>query len=140
MLRDPGARRIVVLRCEETPLDGLLANSVCQDLVAFEDSEERRPRIIAAVEGHSQAVKPRPRPFAGPPPVAGFTGRDAELDRLDAILVEERPAAVTRAVGRLAVQGLGGVGKTYLAVKYACRFRYLHAGVWCARPKTARVC
>jgi hypothetical protein len=38
--------------------------------------------------------------------------RQAELERLDAILMHDKPAAVTQAsVGRAAVQGMGGVGK-----------------------------
>jgi tetratricopeptide (TPR) repeat protein len=130
-LQDPLARRIVVLRCEDAPLAGLLADNVYQDLVGIDDPEERKRRIVAAVEGHSQALKPTPRPFVGVPPrVAGFTGRAEELDRLDAILMQEKPAAVTQAVGRAAVQGLGGVGKTSLAAEYAHRFRGLYAGVW----------
>lgn len=42
----------------------------------------------------------RGRTFVGVPPrTAGFTGSADELDRLDAILIQERPAAVTQ-VGR----------------------------------------
>jgi tetratricopeptide (TPR) repeat protein len=68
-----------------------------------------------------------------PPRIASFTGRADELDRLDAILMQDKPAAVTQAsVGRAAVQGMGGVGKTSLAVEYAHCFRGLYAGVcWC---------
>ena len=68
-----------------------------------------------------------------PPRIASFTGRADELDRLDAILMRDKPAAVTQAsVGRAAVQGMGGVGKTSLAIEYAHRFRGLYAGVcWC---------
>jgi tetratricopeptide (TPR) repeat protein len=127
-------RHIIVLRCEDVPLRGLLADNVYQDLVGVVDSEERRRRIVAAAERQSQATPPPPRPFIGVPPrIASFTGRADELDRLDAILMQDKPAAVTQAsVGRAAVQGMGGVGKTSLAIEYAHRFRGLYGGVcWC---------
>src|SRR6516164_7116186 len=126
-------RHIIVLRCEDVPLRGLLADTVHQDLVGIEDSRERKRRIIAAAERQSQAAPPPPRPFIGVPPrIASFTGRVKELDRLDAILMRDKPAAVTQSVGRAAVQGLGGVGKTSLATEYVHRYRQLYAGVcWC---------
>ena len=126
-------RHIIVLRCEDVPLRGLLADNVYQTLVGIEDPEERKRRIIAAAERQSQAAPPPPRPFIGVPPrIASFTGRADELDRLDAILMQDKPAAVTHSVGRAAVQGMGGVGKTALAIEYAHRFRGLYAGVcWC---------
>src|SRR5262249_2644732 len=72
-----------------------------------------------------------------PPRIASFTGRSDELDRLDAILRRDKPAAVTHAsVGRAAVQGMGGVGKTSLAIEYAHRFRGLYAGVWWCPAET----
>jgi hypothetical protein len=113
---------------------GLLSDNVYQDLGGIDDPEERKRRIIAAAERQSQAAPPPPRPFIGVPPrIASFTGRANELDRLDAILMQDKPAAVTQvSVGRAAVQGLGGVGKTSLAIEYAHRFRGLYAGVcWC---------
>jgi hypothetical protein len=130
---------MVILRCEDAPLLGLFAPHVYQDLVGIGDAEERRSRILAAAEGRSQALEPPPRPFIGVPPrIASFTGRADELDRLDAILMHDKPAAVTQAsVGRAAVQGMGGVGKTSLAVEYAHRFRGLYAGV-CWRPAETR--
>src|SRR5262244_1799537 len=102
-------RHIIVLRCEDVPLRGLLSDNVYQDLVGIDDPEERRRRIIAAAERQSQAAPPPPRPFIGVPPrIASFTGRADELDRLDAILMREKPAAVAQAsVGRVAVQGMG---------------------------------
>jgi tetratricopeptide (TPR) repeat protein len=127
-------RRMVILRCDDAPLLGLFAPHVYQDLVGIGDAEERRSRILAAVEGRSQALEPPPRPFIGVPPrIASFTGRADELDHLDVILMRHKPAAVTQAsVGRAAVQGMGGVGKTALAIEYAHRFRGLYAGVcWC---------
>jgi TIR domain len=125
-------RHVIILRCEDLPLEGLLADNVYQDLVGVTDPEERKRRIIAAAERQSQAAPPPPRPFIGVPPrIASFTGRADALDRLDAILTQDKPAAVTQAsVGRAAVQGMGGVGKTSLAIGYAHRFRGLYAGVW----------
>src|SRR5262249_39373964 len=132
-LRSPEERHIVVLRCDDAPLAGLLSDNVYQDLVHIADVDERKHRIIAAAERHSQAAPP-PRPFIGVPPrIASFTGRADELERLDAVLMQDKPAAVTQAsIGRVAVQGMGGVGKTSLAIEYAYRFRGLYAGIcWC---------
>jgi len=132
-LQSTEKRRMVILRCEDAPLLGLFAPHVYQDLVGIGEAEERRSRILAALEGRSQALEPAPRPFIGVPPrIASFTGRADELDRLDAILMHDKPAAVTHSVGRAAVQGMGGVGKSALAIEYAHRFRGLYAGVcWC---------
>jgi tetratricopeptide (TPR) repeat protein len=132
-LRSERERHIVVLRCEDVPLRGLLADNVYQDLVGVTDPQERRHRIIAAADRRPAAQRPqrpRGRAFVGVPPrIASFTGRMDALDRLDAILTRDKPAAVTQ-VSRAAVQGLGGVGKTSLAVEYAHRFRNLYDGVW----------
>jgi tetratricopeptide (TPR) repeat protein len=133
-LRSPEQRHIVILLCDDTPPEGLLTDNVYQTLVGIEDPEERKSRILAAAERQSQAAPLPPRPFIGVPPrIASFTGREDDLDRLDAILMQDKPAAVTQtSVGRATVQGLGGVGKTSLAVEYAHRFRGLYAGVcWC---------
>src|SRR5262245_17445907 len=110
--RTPEERHIIVLRCEDVPLRGLLADNVYQDLVGIEDPEERKRRIIAAAERQSQSAPPPPRPFIGVPPrIASFTGREEQLHKLDAILMRDKHAAVTQAsVGRAAVQGMGGVG------------------------------
>ena len=132
-LRSAEERHVVILRCEDVPVEGLLADVVYQDLVGVAEPDERKRRIIAAAERQTQAAPPPPRPFIGVPPrIASFTGRADELDRLDAILMQDKPAAVTQAVGRAAVQGMGGVGKTSLAIEYAHRYRNLYAGVcWC---------
>ena len=134
-------RRMIILRCEEVAPLGLLAGKIYQDLFGIDDPEERRRRIIAAAEGQSQALKRPPRPFVGVPPrIANFTGREAELYRLDSILLEgDKPAAITQAtISRAAVAGMGGVGKTSLAVEYAHRYRHFYAGVWWC-PSESRI-
>ena len=98
MAQSTEERHIIILRCEDVPLRGLLADIRLQDLVGVVDPEERKRRIIAAAERQSQAAPPPPRPFIGVPPrIASFTGRADELDRLDAILMQDKPAAVTQA-------------------------------------------
>src|SRR5581483_577539 len=129
-------RRVVVLRCEDVPLRGLLADTIFQDLVGVDDPAERKRRIIAAAAGESVATKPPPRPFVGVPPrIATFAGREQELDRLDSMLVTDKPVELPVS-GRAVLQGLGGVGKTSLAIEYAHRFRDLYAGVWCCPGET----
>jgi tetratricopeptide (TPR) repeat protein len=136
-LRSLEERHIVVLRCDDAPLVGLLSDNVYQNLVGIADAEERKRRIIAAAEGHSQAESPAPRPFVGVPPrIPVFTGRTDELERLDDILMKDKLAALTQTVGRAAIQGLGGVGKTTLAIEYAYRFRGLYTGVWWCPAET----
>jgi len=99
--QSPEKRRMVILRCEDAPLLGLFAPHVDQDLVGIGEPEERRSRILAAAEGRSQALQPPPRPFIGVPPrIASFTGRADELDRLDAILMRDKPAAVAQQAHR----------------------------------------
>ncbi|GIF01371.1 ATP-binding protein [Paractinoplanes rishiriensis] len=54
-----------------------------------------------------------------PPDPAGFTGRDAEMDRLTRLLSADQPLGVLIS----AVSGTAGIGKTALAVHWAHRVR-----------------
>lgn len=81
---------------------------------------------LEPVSGQVRAPDPttcgRPVPAQLPADVAGFTGRDALLARLDAMLsTGESPTAT--AVVIAAVTGAAGVGKTALAVHWAHRVR-----------------
>jgi transcriptional regulator with XRE-family HTH domain/tetratricopeptide (TPR) repeat protein len=79
-------------------------------------------------DGWSRRTEPRrieprrteptwPVPAQLPPDVPGFTGRDPELARLDALVAADCPG------GLVAVTGTAGVGKTTLAVHWAHRVR-----------------
>jgi hypothetical protein len=58
-LRDERDRHIVVLRCDDAPLRGLLADVVYQDLVGVAEPHERKRRILAAAERRSSAERPQ---------------------------------------------------------------------------------
>ncbi|WP_020673120.1 AfsR/SARP family transcriptional regulator [Amycolatopsis nigrescens] len=73
------------------------------------------PRLEIAAPprpGRTPPVTPAELPAA----TAGFTGRDADLERLDRLLLGEAPG-----VGLALVVGTAGVGKTALAVHWAHR-------------------
>ncbi|WP_329317729.1 tetratricopeptide repeat protein [Streptomyces sp. NBC_01262] len=75
-------------------------------------------QVIGKVEHHHGPV-----PIATsslPPAPTGFTGRDADLDRLLPVLAPEAPDT-EMAVVICAVSGLGGIGKTALALYAAHR-------------------
>ncbi len=81
------------------------------------------------------ARQPRNLPFASLGPL--FMGRDKELDDLRAALAAGKGAAV---VGR-ALHGLGGVGKTRLAIEYALRHEAEYSALLFVRaddPRHAR--
>ena len=131
-LRAPDDRHVIILRCDDEPPPGLLADTSYMDLFGVADPAERRRRILDAAERKPAARRPSARRaiFSGVPPrVAGFVGRADELDAIDAALAAGGRAAVTQ-VGRAAVQGMGGVGKTSLAIEYAHRYRALYDGIW----------
>jgi hypothetical protein len=143
---DPGGeeRRLLVVRVEDCERPGLLGQIVGTDLFGLspEDARHRlRQMVQAALTGRAkpdsappfpagpdrpgpvpagQRVMPQEPPFPGvapdvfrvPPRNSNFVGRDAELAALQASLADG-PATVH------SVHGLGGVGKTQLAIEYA---------------------
>lgn len=58
-----------------------------------------------------------------------FTGREEDLRRLRGHL-RERSAVVLSGAQPVALQGMGGIGKTQLAIEYAYRFRTAYDVVW----------
>ena len=131
--------RLIVLRTAECDPKGLLRTIAYWDLVPVRDDglladivkaailPDAERRRVGAAGAHwrearallHEAIKPTP----------SFTGRvehlqvieDALWSRKDEVIALTQPAAVT---------GLGGVGKSTLARKYAWRTRERYAGVW----------
>jgi tetratricopeptide (TPR) repeat protein len=60
-----------------------------------------------------------------------FYGREQELTRLRELLAREGEAAVTQPrSGTWAIHGLGGIGKSALALRYAHAYRHTYTAVW----------
>ncbi|MEV6513436.1 tetratricopeptide repeat protein [Streptomyces sp. NPDC051642] len=59
-----------------------------------------------------------------------FVGREDELNRLHRLLTDEGEAAVTQVSGTRAIHGLGGIGKSTLALHYAHIYRHAYTLVW----------
>jgi tetratricopeptide (TPR) repeat protein len=125
-----GARRFIALRVEDCRPQGLLAGFVFGDLVGVKDPQERKRRILLAVEGRAAAAPRGARIFESVPPRdLNFIGRDQRLAELHALLMDaDQPTAITQA----AIHGLGGIGKTALAAEYAHRYADEYDGVWWA--------
>lgn len=66
-----------------------------------------------------------------------FVGRGSELDELRALLTGEGSAAVTQQVAVRAIHGLGGVGKSSLALHYAQEYRDSYSLVWWITAESA---
>jgi tetratricopeptide (TPR) repeat protein/transcriptional regulator with XRE-family HTH domain len=73
----------------------------------------------AAADATARSLGREAVPKQLPPDVWGFTGRTAELDRLDELLAVSTPKPSTVVI--TAVSGTAGVGKTALAVHWAHR-------------------
>jgi hypothetical protein len=111
----PGAKR--------ESLSSFLVNTAWVEFRGSIDDSDAFHRLVCGIRG----VAPRPGgpdargsprtthnlPFA---PNPAFTGREADLEKLGKLLQKRGEVAVTQTV---ALHGLGGVGKTQLAVEYA---------------------
>jgi len=123
---------LVPVRVQEFEPPGLLASRVYVDLVDVGEEEARR-RLLSGVD--QSGARPASAPFPGvsakrfpgqgpevsnlPARNRNFSGRDDLLEQLHARLQAEATAAV---VPTGAVHGLGGVGKTQLALEFSHRF------------------
>jgi len=146
--QDPTGEKgtLVPVRVRECDLQGLLPQIVYIDLVGL-DGPTAHDKLLADVR--RERAKPTTAP-AFPPPAAtaaarhfpgalppiwnvplnrnpNFTGREKYLADLHTALTADRAAALTQTQ---AVHGLGGVGKTQLALEYAYRHASEYDIVW----------
>ena len=142
---------VKVADCDAPPL---LAPTIAIDLSITEDADEARRLLLAGVGERAERVARRSFPgaraaklrFPGRPAeiwdLRGqradpfFTGRDDELASLHRALRAGHPASAVQVI-----TGLGGQGKTALAVEYAFRHAGAYDLVWWVRaedPATLR--
>jgi hypothetical protein len=150
--RDPtGEQRLLVpIRVAKCEIDGLLGPLVYIDLVDV-DVESAKDKLLAGVRrerakpshppgfpggGQQAGISPKPRfpgtlpaiwnmPFRSKPT---FTGREELFTSIRAALTVARPGVLPQVL-----YGLGGIGKTQLAVEYCYRYINDYAAVWWVR-------
>jgi tetratricopeptide (TPR) repeat protein len=141
------AKKLVPMRIADCEPEGLLAPIAYLDLVGVSE-DEAKERILAELNKRGGA-DPRPEvrpafPSSAPSPTRPrfpgklptiwnireernpyFTGREGALDQLHEALTAGKTAALTQSI-----VGLGGVGKTQLALEYSYRYASDYEGVW----------
>jgi predicted ATPase/DNA-binding SARP family transcriptional activator/predicted negative regulator of RcsB-dependent stress response len=126
-LRERFWRQLVLAlyRCERQA-DALAAYRRARDLLAeglgLEPGEELQRLEQAVLRHEVPAITRHAQPHNLPAPLTSFVGRDRELTDLERLLGEARLVTLT---------GLGGVGKTRLALELAARLvQGYRDGVW----------
>ncbi|MER7249454.1 tetratricopeptide repeat protein [Kribbella sp. NPDC000426] len=108
--------RIDTIRALTKALDLTAAEAEQFLTVARGKSKTGKPRDDPPKE--SSAVDQFPTPWQLPPAARDFTGRAAQVDAILSVL-RDPTAAGSAAVGLVTVSGMGGIGKTTLAVHAA---------------------
>jgi TIR domain len=151
--RDPtgSQRRLVPVLIETCDVQGLLGPIVSLDLVGLDEAQakeqllagikpERAKPLHTSFPGSTSPPKSgalvRERPLFPPslPPLWNipyprnpyFLGREEVLDQLTTALRTGQPTALSQPakdVHLQAISGLGGIGKTHVALEYAYRYR-----------------
>jgi tetratricopeptide (TPR) repeat protein len=129
-------RKLIPVRVRECQPEGLLAQIVYIDLVGHQDAVARR-LLLAGVSQRTQAPPAATRVPGALPEIwnipharnPNFTGREQLLQELRASLTSGRTAAI------VPIAGLGGAGKTQLALEYAYRHTADYDIVWWVRAE-----
>jgi hypothetical protein len=144
--------KLIPLRVADCPLPPVLATVSYRDLYGVDEDAARRrlweatglarpARLSTGFPGGEARPEDgaggvpfpgrQPAIFNVPPRLRYFTGRHDLLDRLRAGLADRSPVAVT------ALRGLGGVGKTQVAIEYAHRHAAEFDLVWWVEAEQA---
>ncbi|HUV37094.1 MAG TPA: FxSxx-COOH system tetratricopeptide repeat protein, partial [Patescibacteria group bacterium] len=145
---DPDGKKgsLIPIRVKECKPGGLLSSIVYIDLLNL-DEESAREKLVSGVICGRQKPKHRPgypgvkdrsitekpnfpmdNPLIGNVPHRrnrNFTGREEILKQLHNELESGEPAALTQAIS-----GLGGIGKTQLALEYSYRYADRYEVLW----------
>ena len=149
--------RLLPIRIENFKPPGMFGPRNCLDLFHL-DPDTARQRLLEWIErAGKQRVKPEQEPaFPGSTPAKpepsfpgrlppifrlparnhNFTGREALLDELRKQLAAGSVAALTAATRKVATHGLGGTGKSQLAIEYAWRWASEYSRIVWLRAET----
>jgi tetratricopeptide (TPR) repeat protein len=130
--------RLLLVRIAPVELPPLLGDLIYLDLVGLDQRAASRALLSGVTPGRTKPTGQPPFPgvrFPGQPPAVfgvpprnpNFTGRDDLLGTLRKSLTEIPTGGLVQAS---AVHGLGGVGKTQLAIEYAHRYAADYDLVW----------
>ena len=132
-----GTRRLIILRIDNVSPPGLLAAIVYGDLWNVTDPATRREIILLAAEGQSTGVRRGLMKFRGVPPSnPDFTGREDLFQLLQRTFNDQEQLEIST---HAALHGLGGTGKSSLAIEYAHRSVNEYAGIWWAAAESRTV-
>ncbi len=151
--RDPtgNQRRLVPVRIEACDVQGLLGSIVSLDLVGLDEARAKE-QLLAGVKPERAKPLSAGFPRSASSPKSGalvlerplfppslpprwnipyprnpyFLGREEVLDQLTAALRTGQPIALSQPAKDIhlqAISGLGGIGKTHVALEYAYRYR-----------------
>ncbi|WP_236671412.1 tetratricopeptide repeat protein, partial [Streptomyces sp. 7-21] len=109
------------------------ARSVAAERIGVAITGDNGRVVVLSAEAVGWARDVEAPPGAGnlPGSASGlFVGRKDELTELRRMLTDQGEAAVTQASGIRAIHGLGGIGKSTLALHYAHTYRRAYTLVW----------